>query len=120
MQFDRETGTITASKGDGKSLRQIATFKPQTKIPALGLWRERDDKFLWGRMVSQIFNRGGTASLVALNDTEATGRLRRERLSSEAPHVSQPTGGYLPLTSGSGWCGSPRTATGCSGTPKYR
>ncbi len=66
MEFDRTAAKISASKGDWDFLRRVAVLKAQTPIPALGLWRQNDDEFLWRKIVSQICNRGGVGWSAAL------------------------------------------------------
>jgi hypothetical protein len=59
MDFDRVAGKVTASEDDWKFLRKVATLKSQTTLPVLGLRHQNDDEFLWQKIVSQIYNRGG-------------------------------------------------------------
>ena len=66
MEFDRTTGKISASKRDWEFLRRVAALKAQTPVPALGLWRQNDDEFLWRKIVSQVYNRGGIGWFAAL------------------------------------------------------
>jgi hypothetical protein len=72
MRYDRVTKTINANERDWTLLEKIARLKSKTEIPELGLWRQRDDEFLWQGLVEQVANRGGTRWYYKL---EATGRL---------------------------------------------
>ena len=60
MRFDRTTRKIFASGRDWEFLRQVAKLRSHTTVPVLGLWRENNDEFLWQRIMSQTYNRGGT------------------------------------------------------------
>lgn len=60
MQFNRSARKIVASGRDWEFLRQVAKLRSHTTVPVLGLWRDKDDEFLWQKIVSQICNRGGT------------------------------------------------------------
>jgi hypothetical protein len=60
VRFDRTARKIFADGRDWKFLRQVAKLRSQATVPVLGLWREKDDEFLWQKIMSQIYNRGGT------------------------------------------------------------
>jgi hypothetical protein len=60
VRFDRPARKIVAYERDWKFLRQVVKLRSHTTVPVLGLWREKDDEFLWRQIVSQICNRGGT------------------------------------------------------------
>jgi len=54
MDFDRATVRITASKQDWEFLRAAAALKAKIALPALGLWRQNDDEFLWRKISTLV------------------------------------------------------------------
>jgi hypothetical protein len=60
VRFDRTARKIFAYGRDWEFLQQVAKLRSHSTVPVLGLWREKDDEFLWQGIMSQIYNRGGT------------------------------------------------------------